>query len=441
MPAFEHNSTFSIGQFSDSYMPAMDGVVTVVRNYTYWLNKKHCDCFMAIPKTPGVEIREPFPVMPFISIPAYGRQPYRVGIPVMDIKYNIAIRRAHLDLVHAHSPFISGMEAMRLAKEREIPLVTTFHSKYYDDFLGFFGSEMLARQALLPIMRFYNKADYVWTVSNSTVDTLRDYGYRGPVDVIQNGTAISLPENPDEAREKAQALCGLGAQQPLLLFVGQHVLQKNTPMLIRAFAEYRRRGGVAKLAMVGQGYAREELEVLAKEHGVGESVVFLGQILDSELLNGLYLRASLFVFPSLYDNAPLVVREAAAMGCPSLMIEQSTAAEILTDGVNGFLCSNSVRSISERILQILDDPEKTRKAGEAARKTIVIPWEGIVDEVYARYEAIVKDFMPKWKRNSHNRHRLRVKRKRLRSLRRLARSKEGAWAQNPRRKNGRVRSN
>ena len=39
---------------------------------------------------------------------------------------------------------------------------------------------------------------------------------------------------------------------------------------------------------------------------------------DASLLDGLYARASLFAFPSLYDVAPMVVREAAVMGTPSV---------------------------------------------------------------------------------------------------------------------------
>ena len=195
-----------IGQFADSYAPTVDGVVTVVKNYAYWLNKKHGGCVVVAPKTPGYEILEPFPVVPFISIPAYGREPYRLGLPGVDLRFQRQMREIEFDLVHAHSPFVGGMEAMRIAKERNIPLITTFHSKYYDDFLNYFGSETLAQTALSTLMRFYHKADYVWTVSNSTVQTLREYGYRGAVEVVPNGTEVRYPQNSGVARDKAEAL-------------------------------------------------------------------------------------------------------------------------------------------------------------------------------------------------------------------------------------------
>ena len=60
-----------------------------------------------------------------------------------------------------------------------------------------------------------------------------------------------------------------------------------------------------------------------------------------------------FLFPSLYDNAPLVIREAAALGTPSVLIRDSTASEIISDSVNGFLSPNSTEAYSNRIREIL----------------------------------------------------------------------------------------
>lgn len=42
--------------------------------------------------------------------------------------------------------------------------------------------------------------------------------------------------------------------------------------------------------------------------------------MEREILKRYYVAADLFLFPSLYDNAPLVIREAAALGTPSVLI-------------------------------------------------------------------------------------------------------------------------
>ena len=99
----------------------------------------------------------------------------------------------------------------------------------------------------------------------------------------------------------------------------------------------------------------------------------------------LYARADLFLFPSLYDTAGLVVREAAAAGTPSLLVEGSCAAECVCDGENGFLCKDDPKSICDTIVRVMTDEALRRRVGEAARETIPVPWSGVIQDVRERY--------------------------------------------------------
>ncbi|MFR7474489.1 MAG: glycosyltransferase, partial [Christensenellales bacterium] len=113
---------------------------------------------------------------------------------------------------------------MRGQKE-DIPLVGTFHSKFYDDFVQYFHSDHIARAGVNLVIKFFQKCDSVWTVSDATVETLREYGYQGPITVINNGTDLAAPETQaevDDAKQQAEALCSLRPDQPLFVFVGQH---------------------------------------------------------------------------------------------------------------------------------------------------------------------------------------------------------------------------
>ena len=104
---------------------------------------------------------------------------------------------------------------------------------------------------------------------------------------------------------------------------------------------------------------------------------------------GLYTRASVFAFPSLYDAAPMVVREAAVMGTPSVMVRGSTAAEIIRDGENGYLCENDPADLARVIAGILTDPEKAAAVGQTARETIPVPWSKVLETASERYERLV----------------------------------------------------
>ncbi len=67
---------------------------------------------------------------------------------------------------------------------------------------------------------------------------------------------------------------------------------------------------------IGTGYALHDMQELTRELGLSAHVAFHGVIDNREDLRRFYAASDLFLFPSFYDNAPLVVREAAAMSTP-----------------------------------------------------------------------------------------------------------------------------
>ncbi len=191
-----------IGQYIDTYLPAVDGVIITVQNYARWLSQSANSCYIATAAAPrGYEDTEPYPIIRYRSSPISRRPPYRYGLPLLDMKFLYNEHDLSPDLVHAHTPFMAGTEARRIAHLRRIPLVASFHSKYYDDILESTGSKMLAEKAVQLIAHFYNHADYVWTVNAATARTLCDYGYRKKPDIMPNGTDFILPPDPAAASQ------------------------------------------------------------------------------------------------------------------------------------------------------------------------------------------------------------------------------------------------
>ncbi|MEG2252981.1 MAG: glycosyltransferase, partial [Clostridia bacterium] len=117
-----------------------------------------------------------------------------------------------------------------------------------------------------------------------------------------------------------------------------------------------------------------------------QKVRFTGFVAERHVVLSLYRRADLLVFPSVYDNAPMVVREAAAMGTPALLLAESCAAEGIVHGENGFLCRNTVESIAEGIRSAIPSAQAV---GARARETIPIPWEQLMRDVLARYQKLI----------------------------------------------------
>jgi glycosyltransferase involved in cell wall biosynthesis len=364
----------------------MDGVSLTVRNYALWLNRKMGDTYVITPSYPGYEDSEEFKVLRYASVPVPMRRPYRIGLPSIDRKLYRQLQKIPFDIFHCHSPFSAGRYALRMARRRHIPIIATFHSKYRDDFLRAVHIPVLANAMLKRVIEFYSAVDEVWIPQASVEETLREYGYKGACTVMENGTDFDL-QSIGETKANARATLGLG-DEPVFLFVGQMILEKNLSLIIESLALMRDMNYSA--FFVGQGYAAEQLKQLADRCGISEKVHFTGTIYDRQLLKSYYAAADLFLFPSLYDNAPLVVREAAAMHTPALLARNSTAAEVIVDGMNGFLAENNRDAVAAKIRQIISSPETLQDAGRNAAKTIVRSWEDIIDSVKQRYLMLIE---------------------------------------------------
>ena len=328
-----------------------------------------------------------FEIVDYRSFPVPRNPQYRAGIPALDLSYRKRLVEIELDIVHAHSPFVAGREALRIARRRGIPLVATFHSKYYDDFYQTTGSKTLAELGTKYVVNFFAKCDQVWAVSSSTAQVLRDYGYKGPIEIMENGTDLKEPD-PAAAKE-AEERFALG-NLPVLLFVGQMNWKKNIRRILEAVSVLVKEGRELRLVMAGQGPSEAEIKELASSLRLDDAVIYAGHISDGRILSGLYARADLLVFPSLYDNAPMVVREAAAVGTPALLASGSSAAEVVQDGVNGLLANDTSEEMAARIAWALDHPAELRQIGEAARGTIPKPWKDIVAQALDRYEQLIR---------------------------------------------------
>ena len=376
-----------IGQFSDTFLPVVDGVGRVVQAYAETLSAMGHEVTVVAPMyDTGFQGGFPFELVDFIGSSIPGMKQYKVGEAMLDAHYRRRIRMIELDIVHAHSPFTAGSEALRLAAVRKLPLVGTFHSKYYDDFLKATKSESVAKMMTRFVVNFYNRCDEVWAVGRNTADVLRSYGFEGEIQVMPNGATLRTV-HPSDVEEVTRRF-SLG-DDPVVLFVGQMDWKKNILTVLEACAELKKQGRQFRLLLAGQGIDMNAIRKKLEELQIEDRAQLLGHITDTSLLDGLYARASVFAFPSLYDAAPMVVREAAVMGTPSVMVRGSTAAEIIRDGENGYLCENEPKDLARVICGILDDPEKRDRIGQAARETIPVPWSKVLETASERYERLV----------------------------------------------------
>ncbi len=382
------------GIFNDNFPPVIDGVAMTAQNYARWLHKKGKKVCVITPYAPNAQHvieKEPYSIYRYPSVPIPLRQPYRFGLPWLSVPLAYKLNNMPFHLLHAHCPFTSGKLALYIARKKHIPLVATFHSKYRQDFERAIFSHHLVDAVIRDIVSFYQQAYEVWIPQIAVEPVLREYGYKGKIEVVENGSDMALPIEEIALRKKSlRNTYGVEKHEMVFLFVGQHIWEKNIGFMLDALALIRNRP--FRLYMIGTGYAEEKIKEKISLLGLYNKVIMLGPVLEREKLQDYYILADLFLFPSLYDNAPLVVREAAAMNTPSVLIKDSTAAEIIQDGYNGILSENDVHAYADTLNFWMNNKNKLEQMGKHAAHSIVRSWEDVVDEVIERYEDVIRRY-------------------------------------------------
>ena len=376
-----------IGIFNDNFPPVLDGVGITAQNYAYWLTETGHDVSVITPYAPNMHdviASAPYPIHRYISIPIPFRYPYRYGLPYLDASFMRKWKEMNFDIVHAHCPFTTGTLASRISKSQQIPLVATFHSKYRQDFEHNVPCKPIVDWMVKRIIHFYEQADEVWIPLPAVEETLREYGYKGHVEVVENGNDFYASKSQIAIiRESMRAELGIMPDETMLLFVGQHTWEKNIRFILESLSLMKDKP--FQFFMVGTGYAVHAIRSLIRQLGLSDRVTLLGNIHDRDRLKRIYAAADLFLFPSLYDTCGLVVREAAAMHTPSILLRESTAATAITDGVNGFLTHNDPADFVQQIMYLMNRPDEIKIVGEKASKTISRSWESVIEEVALRY--------------------------------------------------------
>lgn len=380
----------------DTYYPTVDGAINAVNFYARNLNQT-ATCDLAVPSAPKkskYKDEESFKVLRCRAMNAPSG--YRNALPAFDRNFKKAIRAGGYDIIHTHSPFALGKLAVAEAKRLGVPVVATLHTKYKFDFERVLhGCKPLVNFMIRYIIKTYNKADYVWTVSEASKQVLREYGYTGEIDVVRNGTDYVYPENASEFIDIVNAKHGLSGQKNVFVFVGRMAMYKNIPLICDALKILKDKNYDFKFIFAGGGFDLEKIKRYAIKLDVADRCVFTGEIKNREMLSAYYLRGDLLVFPSSFDMASVVKLEAAAHKKPALLIRGSCSAEMVNDGENGFLCEETVQSLANKLEELIATPEKLITAGENAYKTLYRTWGDVCEEVLEKYNKIIEDYKQK----------------------------------------------
>ncbi len=249
------------------------------------------------------------------------------------------LRNTKIDYVVAINPVPYGLAAWRLARRHDKPVaVSLIGSDYRYHCHAWYG------KAIHAVLR---RCNAITGTGEEMVSTLRSWGIdRESVAVLPHALEMERfrPTKP-LAERKYDAIC-----------VGQLIHRKRVDLIIRAFSQVLKSRGQARLAIVGEGPLRGELEQLAKSLGAAGQIDFLGH---QNHVERLFNEARVHLLTSEVEGLPFVMLEAMACGCVPIVTRCGTIEDVLVDGKNGYLVAQQdYQTVARRWLTLLDHPDQ-----------------------------------------------------------------------------------
>lgn len=260
------------------------------------------------------------------------------------------------DVIHAHAFGHASEVGAYLKTKLGCPLVVTTHGGDTFDPLQCGKHAVLSQRA--------NQADRVVAVSTLLKNLVSQCTATPPVSVILNGFRL---ENISDGTEK----------KPLsIVQAGYLIERKKADVTIRAFAELYRQHSEATLEIVGSGSELERFRDLCRELDVEQAVHFHGALSNADVL-GQMARAQFFCMPSVNEGFGIVYLEAMASGCITIGTEGEGIADLIVNGVNGFLVPpDRPEAITDVVEWCIQHPEQAAAIAQQGRRdAMALTWQ------------------------------------------------------------------
>lgn len=390
---------------AESFLPYLSGVTVSVDALARGLGARGHEVLVLAPApargsepggagSPGPEPR--YAWLPSYQLPGLVPPRYRMPWPA---PWTAAVREARRfapDVVHAHSPFVSGLLARRLARRAGAPLAFTHHTRFadYGHYLGpLAGPGAALTEAYLG--RFWGACAAV--IAPST-DLAAEIAERLPpprrrrVHVIPTGVDVAGIQSV--AVSDPRPAVGWPPDAIVAVSLGRLAPEKSPMTVLDAVALAGAHDPRLRLLVIGGGPSEAALRARAEQPDLAGRVAFTGMLPRSEVLARLR-GGDLFVFASRTETQGLVLAEALSAGLPAVAVEGPGVGDSVRDGVDGIIVPTQpepdrAEGLAAAIALLAGDRARRRRmAGRAAADAGRFSVEGRVGQTEALYRTLL----------------------------------------------------
>jgi PEP-CTERM/exosortase A-associated glycosyltransferase len=311
------------------------------------------------------------------------------------------VRRIQPDIIHAHSPVLNAIPALRASRSAGIPVVYEVRA-FWEDAAVDHGThaEWGLRYRLSRALETYalRRVDHVFTICEGL---RRDIVQRGlapaSVTVIPNGVdpeAFTLGGAPDEALKASLGLAGA----TIIGFIGSFYAYEGLDLLLAAVPQLLRDVPNARVLLVGGGPKDADLKAQAHRMGIADKVVFTGRVPHQEV-GRYYDLVDILAYPRHSMRltelvTPLKPLEAMAQGRLLVASDVGGHRELIEDGRTGVLFkAGSAESLATALRDLMRNRDIWPKMRAAGRSYVENErnWPGIVARYQPVYERLTRD--------------------------------------------------
>ena len=282
------------------------------------------------------------------------------------------------DILHAHSPVLNALPALRVGRRLGIPVVYEIRAFWEDAAVDHGTShEWGVRYRLTRYLESYalRRVDAITTICEGLRGDILGRGIAPErVTVIPNAVNIenfTVGQLPDVNLAKY-----LGLEGKLLLgFIGSFYAYEGLSVLLQALPKMLSRNPDIRVLLVGGGSQAKELKVLATQLGIEDKVIFTGRV-PHEQVQRYYNLIDVLVYPRLKMRltdlvTPLKPLEAMAQGRLVVASDVGGHLELIRDGETGILFkAGDPDALALKVLDLLSRPDSWRGLRAAARSFV-----------------------------------------------------------------------
>jgi len=288
------------------------------------------------------------------------------------------IEQCKPDIIHAHSPALNGVAAIRGAKRSGIPVVYEVRA-FWEDAAVDHGTAVeaglryrLSRRLETWVLR---RASAVTTICNGLRNEIIERGIPNErVTVIPN--AVDIDKFEWRKSKDPELIAELGLDGRFVVgFIGSFYAYEGLTLLLKALPRVIDEHPEVTLLLVGGGPDEAAMRALVEQFNLSSHVVFTGRVPHRDV-NRYYSLVDLLAYPRFSMRltelvTPLKPLEAMAQGIPFVASDVGGHRELITHGDNGVLFENgNAAALAREISMLIAEPKELNRLPARARKYV-----------------------------------------------------------------------